>query len=311
MARAKGFGVSCIIISPVLRLGLLAATFGYGFRHGFDWDHLAAITDICGSQDDRRRSLGLATFYALGHAVVVFVLGIAAIFFAARLPAGLDAGMERVVGVTLVALGCWIFYGLARHGRGFRPRSAGMLLFAGIHRVLHALRARPGAHEDAEVLHAHLHQTVDLDTAALLDAAVAAEVVTASGALLGTQPGAALSSGHRHARPFDGYGGPTSFGVGMIHGVGAETPTQLLVFVTAAGASGRGAGVILLLAFLAGLVTSNTAVAVMATLGWAGAGDRWWLFQLVSIVAGLLSLAIGGALLTGAGSGLPIFPGGA
>ena len=36
------------------------------------------------------------------------------------------------------------------------------------------------------------------------------------------------------------YGRRTAFGVGMIHGVGAETPTQVLIFLAAAGASGRG-----------------------------------------------------------------------
>ncbi len=302
---------SAVASRPVLHLGLFVATLGYGFRHGFDWDHLAAITDICGSQEDRRRSLGLATFYALGHAVVVLALGLAAIFFAARLPAGLDETMERLVGVTLVVLGCWVLYGLARHGRAFRPRSAGMLLFGGIHRALHALRARPDAREDAEILHTHLHRTVDLDSASLLDAVAPAGVVVASGAHSGGHVASPPQhAGHRHARPFDGYAGHTSFGVGMIHGVGAETPTQLLVFVTAAGASGRAAGVLLLLTFLTGLVAANTAVAVMATLGLAGAGERWWLFQLVSVTAGLVSVVIGAALLTGAGGGLPAFPGG-
>jgi high-affinity nickel permease len=32
-----------------------------GFRHGFDPDHVAAITDISGSQPTRRRALGYST----------------------------------------------------------------------------------------------------------------------------------------------------------------------------------------------------------------------------------------------------------
>ena len=56
-------------------MGLLATAYGFGFRHGIDWDHIAALTDITGSQDDGRRSMLFATLYAVGHALVVFALG--------------------------------------------------------------------------------------------------------------------------------------------------------------------------------------------------------------------------------------------
>src|SRR2546428_8352415 len=91
--------------SEAFRIGLVATAFGFGFRHGIDWDHIAALTDITGSQDTPRRSMTFATLYALGHALVVFVLGFAAIVLAEELPAGVDGVMERVVGATLIALG--------------------------------------------------------------------------------------------------------------------------------------------------------------------------------------------------------------
>src|SRR5260370_21918517 len=100
----------------------MATAFGFGFRHGIDWDHIAALTDITGSQDDGRRSMVLATMYALGHALVVFSLGVAAILLAERLPAGVDAVMERVLGSTLVLLGVAVLVALLRQGRGFRMR---------------------------------------------------------------------------------------------------------------------------------------------------------------------------------------------
>ena len=62
-------------VSPGFRFGLLGAAFLFGFRHGIDWDHIAAITDITSSQDDRRKSLEFGTLYALGHALVVLSLG--------------------------------------------------------------------------------------------------------------------------------------------------------------------------------------------------------------------------------------------
>ena len=62
-----------------LGFGLLLASFWFGFRHGIDWDHIAAITDITSSQEDRRRSILYGTLYVGGHAAIVFALGVIAI----------------------------------------------------------------------------------------------------------------------------------------------------------------------------------------------------------------------------------------
>ena len=40
-------------------IGVIVSAFLFGFRHGIDWDHIAAITDITGSQDDRRSAIVL------------------------------------------------------------------------------------------------------------------------------------------------------------------------------------------------------------------------------------------------------------
>src|ERR1700730_8906623 len=94
VAGNAGFGV-----------GVLATAFGFGFRHGIDWDHIAALTDITSSQETSRRSMLFATLYALGHGLVVFVLGLGAILLSARLPKSVDGVMEHVVGATLIVLG--------------------------------------------------------------------------------------------------------------------------------------------------------------------------------------------------------------
>src|SRR5438128_1496934 len=139
--------------AEAFRIGLIATAFGFGFRHGIDWDHIAALTDITASQDTTRRSMFFATLYALGHALVVFVLGFAAIVLAARLPDGVDTVMERFVGVTLLILGIYVFYSLLRHGRDFRMRSRWMLLFAAAHRAVLWVRG----HRTAEVVVEHTH----------------------------------------------------------------------------------------------------------------------------------------------------------
>src|SRR5919206_2233750 len=96
-AAERGFG-----------LGLAASAFLFGFRHGIDWDHIAAITDITSSQEERRESIVFGTLYALGHALVVFLIGSAAIVLGENLPEGVDPVMQRIVGVTLVILGVYV-----------------------------------------------------------------------------------------------------------------------------------------------------------------------------------------------------------
>ena len=96
----------------------------------------------------------------------------------------------------------------------------------------------------------------------------------------------------------------------MLHGVGAETPTQLLIFLTAAGAGGNGLGLLLLTSFLAGLLTSNTLVAGAGTLGFLGAARNFPLYVAISLTTAVFSLAVGTLLLVGGAGVLPSLFGG-
>lgn len=293
-----------------LGFGLLATAFGFGFRHGIDWDHLAALTDITASQDTPRRSMTFATLYALGHGLVVFTLGALAVIASAALPPAVDAVMTRVVGVTLIALALSVFIGLARHGRDFRMRSRWMLVFAGVRRSTHWVRERRA--ERVEVLHDHEHPVSE----------VHAHQDTHVLAVAGSRPSVgdpARSSTHKHRHhhvaslpddPFVSYGRATSFGVGMIHGVGAETPTQLLVFVTAAGVGGRGAGLLILTCFVLGLLTANTCVAAAASIGYLGTGRNGRFALILAMLTATASLAIGTLFLLGRSTALPAIFGG-
>ena len=137
-------------------IGLVATALAFGFRHGIDWDHLAALTDITGSQDHARRSMAMATLYALGHALVVFTLGVVAIVLSAELPAWVDGTMERVVGVTLLMLGFYVIVSLVRNGRDFRMRSRWMLVFAGVKKGARWLRGRRTS-DELIIVHEHDH----------------------------------------------------------------------------------------------------------------------------------------------------------
>ncbi|HEY4401988.1 MAG TPA: hypothetical protein VGO38_08160 [Acidimicrobiia bacterium] len=277
-----------------LEIGLVATAFALGFRHGFDWDHLAALSDIAASQQSRRRSMTLATFYAVGHAAVAFAIGAAVILASAQLPGSVGDVMERLVGVTLVALGIWVIVSTLRHGRSTRMPSRGALLVAGFRRLRRGPRAR------VVIEHEHEHPVGEHHDHEL-------EPV---GAARRTAVIPRHSHRHRHVAslpddPLPTYGGGVAVSVGMIHGIGFETPTQALVFVTAAGAGSRAAGLLVLACFLAGLLAANTVVALASTFGLTGAGSRARLYTAVSLVAAAASVALGLLYVFGRGDVMP------
>jgi high-affinity nickel-transport protein len=286
---------------PVL-LGMVAL----GFRHGFDWDHIAAITDITSTTTashadvdvpagapvvgrghgehvtahghshqaasaahvlgesrfthEQRHAIGLATLYALGHASMVVLLGVAAIAFAAILPAWVDPILERVVGVTLVLLGAWVLFSIVQVMRGrddFRLRSRWMLVFDLARTGWSALQARIHGHEHRPTAHA-------------------------------TQ-----------------YGPRTAYAVGIIHGIGAETGSQALLLAGVAGATGTGAGIVILVMFTLGLLLSNTLVAFVTATGFIGAQRMRQIYVALGVVVGIASLYIGLLFLAGLGNALP------
>ena len=291
-------------------LGLITLLLGMvalGFRHGFDWDHIAAITDITstttsGHTDvdipagaamtahghdagelrghdhdhhedpstlhsfgesrfahEQRHAIFLASLYALGHASVVFVLGVVALLVGAILPDWVDPILEKVVGVTLVLLGAWVLFSVVQYARGkgeFRMRSRWMLVFDLVRHGWGALQAKIHGHEHHPSAHA-------------------------------TQ-----------------YGPKTAFGVGMIHGIGAETGSQALLLAGIAGVSGV-TGIVILLAFVVGLLISNTLVAVVSASGFIGAQRMRTVYVIVGALAGTASLVIGLLFIGGLGTVLP------
>jgi high-affinity nickel-transport protein len=220
--------------------------------------------------------------------------------------------MGRIVGVTLVALGLYVTVGVLRRGHDFRMRSRWMLLGGAAKRLWQRAAGRevvivhdhPHGSEHGHE-HAHDHGRHDLDES--------------PSATDGGEPAATLTTiAHRHphthrgylpADPQTGTGSLAAFGVGMLHGVGAETPTQLVLFVTAAGAGGGFAGELLLVAFTVGLVASNTAVAFAATAGLLQAERHRRLYLAVAGTVGLFSLVVGTIFLLDLNVLPPIFTG--
>jgi ABC-type nickel/cobalt efflux system permease component RcnA len=287
------------ILAEGLGFGLLVAAFWLGVRHGIDWDHIAAITDITGTQEDRRRAILFGTLYALGHALVVFSLGVVAIWAGNLLPPNIDEFMGRVVGVTLVLLGVYVFVSLIRHGRDFRLRSRWMLLFAGVRKGARWVRERVavGARNGEAELQSESEEVGDRSAVSFW------------------HHGHHGRPGHHHhdmpERDEDfGYGRGTAFGVGVLHGIGAETPTQVLIFLAAAQAGGRAVGVLVLLAFIFGLLASNSIITLGSAFGFLQASKNFGLYATVAVLTGVFSLLIGLLFLFGKESVLPAFFGG-
>ena len=262
-------------------------TFGLGLRHGIDWDHLAAITDLTGAELDRRRSAQLAVLYALGHGLAVFVLGSIAIALGDRLPAWTDPVMERVVGATLVVLAVLLATSLWRG----RTTSRGILLLHGLGRVRAALRRTRTVTVEHEHPHDHdggAHDHVHVE---------AAPVVSAP------QRGRRLLLGHRHrhvhAVTQTRYGRGGSLAVGVLHGVGAETGTQAVVLVSAAQVTSTTTGLAILAAFVAGILVTTGGLTLAVAAGWSGAARHPGVLRATTAVGAALSAAIGLQYLLG------------
>jgi high-affinity nickel-transport protein len=267
-----------------LRLGLLATAGGLGFRHGIDWDHIAAITDLTAAQDRSRTAMASASCYFVGHGLVVGALGAAAIIAGEHVPASVDHVMERIVGATLIALGIYVIVSLVRRGRDFRMRSRWMLIFGGVRRLRRWARRDPaelvltgaveGHGDRADEAHPHAHGLAD-------------RVLESDDGFWGSS------------------GALTSVAVGALHGIGAETPTQVLLLAAAATAGGAVPGMFLLGAFLLGLFLSNSAVAITVALGFLGASRNFGVYATVSVFTGLAGMTVGFVLLSGSANLLP------
>jgi len=239
-----------------LYLALFTASL-LGFRHGFDYDHIAAITDVVSVQSSRRTAMRLGMIYALGHAVTVAILGSVVILFGIHMPAGIDRWAERLVGLTLVVLGIYVLSNLILKPTSTLPKSRYMLLHQGYHRLRHALRQRTD----------------------------------------GTKQ-------ERYTAP-KSFDARSVFFIGVVHGLGAETPSQLLIFLLAANLGGAALGLLGLGMFLAGLLVMNTLMTASAAGVFGVSRHRPAMLRTISALTAVYSLIMGMVFLAGRSSLLP------
>lgn len=89
--------------SPLLvALGL---AFLLGLRHASDPDHLVAVTSLVAADDaDTRSAASLGAWWGAGHAFTLLAIGLPLIIFKTSLPAWLENGAEKTVGVVILFL---------------------------------------------------------------------------------------------------------------------------------------------------------------------------------------------------------------
>jgi hypothetical protein len=238
-----------------LYLALFTASL-LGFRHGFDYDHIAAITDVVSVQHSKGTAMKLGMVYALGHALTVALLGSLVVIFGINLPAGVDRWAERLVGLTLLLLGIYVLGTLALRPDHL-PKSRYALLHQGYNRVRSAFKQREGA--------------------------VPSE-----------QPSTPTSFDARSV-----------FIIGIVHGLGAETPSQLLIFLLAVNLGGAALGMLGLAMFLTGLLIMNALMTASAAGLFGVSQHRPRILRAVSALTAIYSLVRGAIFLAGRSSLLP------
>lgn len=89
--------------APLLMALVIACALG--LRHASDPDHLVAVTSLVASRDgDHRDAARLGAWWGLGHATMLVAVGVPLILLKSELPAWLEAGAERAVGVVILLL---------------------------------------------------------------------------------------------------------------------------------------------------------------------------------------------------------------
>jgi high-affinity nickel permease len=231
---------------------ILLVSLLLGLRHASDPDHLAAVTTLIASEEERHRVRKAGTMgflWGLGHGTTLVLIGLPLVLLNQYLPEIVGKIAEVAIGCIIVLLAVRL---LIRWRRGF------------YHVHVHT-------HDDGEA-HRHVHSHVRDE-----------------------------SHGHPHQVPRRT---PlSSYGVGLVHGIGGSGGLTLLLISTISDkAQATGA----LLLFAAGTAVSMAILSTALGLVIAG-GPLARNFERVAPVLGVLSMAFGVWYALGA-LGVVVYP---
>jgi ABC-type nickel/cobalt efflux system permease component RcnA len=233
---------------------ILLISLALGLRHASDPDHLAAVTTLIASEEERGqiRKAGMMGFlWGLGHGTTLVILGLPLVLLGRYLPESVQQAAEVAIGCIIVLLAVRL---LVRWRRGL-------------------FHAHAHAHDGGEP-HRHVHSH-------------AGE--------------AGASHEHSHAVPLRT---PlSSYGVGLVHGIGGSGGLTLLLLSTISDKT-EAAGA--LIVFAAGTAISMALLSTAFGLAIAG-GPIARNFERVAPVLGVLSMAFGAWYALGA-LGVVVYP---
>lgn len=134
-------------ISSAAPLGLLILGLVTGIRHALETDHLAAVSTLIATSDQRKvwRAPLMGALWGVGHTAVLFVAGIVVLLFAVSIPKEITGRLEFGVGVMLIFLAVSALTGFS-FGRFLR----GLTGLTHVHRHRHF-------HGDTGIVHTHDH----------------------------------------------------------------------------------------------------------------------------------------------------------
>jgi cytochrome c biogenesis protein CcdA len=235
-------GVGVILLVSVL----------LGLRHASDPDHLAAVTTLIASDEERHqvRKAGIMGFlWGLGHGTTLVLIGLPLVLLNQYLPEVVGKIAEVAIGCIIVLLAVRL---LVRWRRG--------LYHVHVH-----------SHDGGEA-HRHVHSH-------------------------------AKDEAHRHGHRVPRRTPLSSYGVGLVHGIGGSGGLTLLLISTISDkAQATGA----LLLFAAGTAVSMALLSTAFGLVIAG-GPIARNFERVAPVLGVLSMAFGAWYALGA-MGIVVYP---
>ena len=305
-------------LAPVADLGVLLTGFFLGVRHGIDWDHIAAITDITSTtaaasmavaaHSDQHRSVA---GHQHGHGGDVEVrahdAGPGGATLAPALAGRPPMGRSRFVSSQVEAVRLGTLYALG-HGAvvvalGLAALAFGALLPAWLDPLMIRIVGLTLVALGLWVMYSVYRYARGGETFRLRSR----WMLVFDGIRYGWRRFQARLHGHEHVEPLEmsSYGARTSFGVGMIHGIGAETGSQVLLIAAVGGASSAGLGIPMLFAFVLGLLLSNFGIVLVSSVGFVSSQTRERLYVAIGAVAGAFSLFVGTIFLFGMNASLP------
>lgn len=245
-----------------MNISLITTLFLLGLRHGADLDHIAALTDLTAMTENRWEAMKLGSYYIAGHGIVLLSLGVLAAMLSVFIPPWFDELSGRIVGLTLVLMGSYLIYSFVKNREEMRYRGRVTLLIEWSRRTIRHLQAHrryKGHNKVTDDRHIHDH-------------AIDKEIE---------------------------YTQRSSLVIGMIHGIGAETPTQLALFLAAGAISGVQNRLLFVVVFVVGLAITNTVMLWLFSRGQLSVRKSPVLYHTIGLAAASFSLLIGVSYLSG------------